>query len=213
MDTRPRRALIIAGGIIVVLVIVGTGLLITRPWETIAGPSSPTASSDPDVPEPTSSPTPIASASGTPATPKPAPRSTGQPIPEELRSVALSQPVAAPGDVKVSLVLIESVDAIGSAPGETSGPAIRVTVRIENDSKAALPGSYVAVNAYTGQDRAPAATIMHPGGDPFSGEIEPGKRAEGVYLFTLPESDRADVLIGVDYQAGKPTVTFRGSLG
>lgn len=110
----------------------------------------------------------------------------------------------------VSLSEIESVSGKASAPGEISGPAIRVTVKIDNGSDEALALRYAAVNAYYGPERAPAPPIMQPGGDPFFGTIEAGESATGVYLFSVPSNAREDVTIAVDYRPGESTVIFAG---
>lgn len=213
--------------VVAVLVLAGTGLLIAQPWTTDAAaprPDQTTVSTpDPLGPTSTASPTPLMSAGGTPATPAPAtpapdpgasedPGASDSPIAPELTPVAPTQPAVGEDATTVSLALIEAVEGEAVAPGETSGPAIRVTVRIENTSAEPLDTAYVAVNAYVGADRAPAPGLNHPGGTPFEGAIEPGGSAEGVYLFTVSEESRSDVLIGVDYRPGQPTITFRGAL-
>lgn len=207
---KPRRAVVIAlTTVLAAMLLGGAWLLLAKPWVNTTSAATPTADA---TPTPTSTPTPIAAATGDPTSPPVEPSTTARPIPPELEPASPSSPVEAPGDVTVSLVLIESVQGIGAAPGETSGPAIRVTVRIENRSDAPLPASYVAVNAYLGDDRSPAAPVMQPGGSPFDGEVAAGQTAEGVYLFSVPADDRSDVRIGVDYQAGMPTVVFAGDL-
>lgn len=137
------------------------------------------------------------------------------PIPPELAPVPASQTVQADdgtgGSVAISLAKVEAVQGEASVAGETSGPALRVTLHLENDSDAPVNLDYVAVNLYSGADRAPAPSIMHPGGSPLSGTLQRGASTDGVYVFTISDTDRSDVLIGVDYVAGQPTVTFEGS--
>lgn len=117
-----------------------------------------------------------------------------------------------PSGTVVSLHRLEAVDGIAAAGGETSGPAIRVTVGIDNTTSKPIDLGYVVVNAYTGKDRAPAGTVMQPGGDPFEGSLASGKSATGVYLFSIVPKDRKDVTITVDYGVGEPVVVFEGDL-
>lgn len=130
----------------------------------------------------------------------------------ELEPVAPEAVVHAPHGAVISLARIEAVHGQAKVGGEISGPAIRVSVAIRNEGGEPMDLEYVVVNAYSGQDRTPAAPIMQPGGDPFTGSLAPGEAAEGVYLFSLDESAREDVTITVDHGAGEPIVVFEGDL-
>lgn len=177
--------------------------------------------------DPSSAPTESASSSSTPApsasgtrsaapSPSASPSATdtaGGPVAPEAAPVAPDEVVVTDDDVEISLTNIESVDGQATVAGEISGPAIRVTVRFENSSGEPLDLGYVVVNAYGGADRAPASSIMRPGGDPVSGSLAPGESAEGVYLFSVPLAERDDVTIAVDYRVGQSTIVFRGPVG
>lgn len=130
----------------------------------------------------------------------------------ELEPVAPEVIVEAPNGAVVSLDRIEAVHGQANVGGEISGPAIRVSVAIRNDGTEPVDLEYVVVNAYSGADRAPAGSIMQPGGKPFAGSLAAGESAEGVYLFSIGESDRGDVAVTVDYGVGEPIVVFRGDL-
>ena len=203
-----RRWPVIAGIAALVVVALAVWLLIARPWATDALPTAPVSTPSST---PTAVPTPLTSASGAPITPTPLPTASDSPIAPELAPVEPTQPaVGADGGV-VSLARVEANEGAAVAPGETSGPAIPVTVRIENATDEPLDTAFVVVNAYSGTDRAPAPSLTKPGGAPFEGPIAAGESAEGVYLFTLPADDRSNVTIGVDYRAGEPTVIFEGA--
>lgn len=130
----------------------------------------------------------------------------------ELEPVAPESVVQAPSGAMISLARIEAVHGEAKVGGEISGPAIRVSVAIRNEGSDPIDLEYVVVNAYSGQDRTPAAPIMQPGGEPFSGSLGSGGSADGIYLFSLDESARDDVVITVDYGVGEPIVVFRGDL-
>lgn len=202
--------------------IIGALLVIALVWLIAAnrGPGAPAASVSPEVTTSAGSTDPAASPSAAPtstaATPMAPPASAAPPAPDapiapEAAPVAPDEPAEQAG-VRVELATIERVEGIASAPGEISGPALRITVRITNGSTESVDVGLVAVNAYYGEARRPASSIMQPGGDPFDGVVEPGGSAEGVYLFETGGTDLADVLIGVDVVPGQPTATFRGDL-
>ncbi|GAB3308199.1 hypothetical protein EK0264_07590 [Epidermidibacterium keratini] len=171
--------------------------------------SSATASSTPTIP-----PSDIAidpSASRPVETPTPQPPASGAPGPE-LAPVAPDAEVVTPSGIVISLGKLETLSSDAVAPGEIAGPAIRATVVIDNASTAPLDLEYVVVNAYYGADRTPAGTAMTPGGAPFEGAVEAGASAQGVYLFTIPEQERSDVTITVDYKSGEASAVFQGDL-
>lgn len=133
------------------------------------------------------------------------------PLPE-LEPVEVDQAVISPSDIQIELARLESVQGQAVAAGETSGAAIRATIRITNKSHDALDLGYVVVTAYHGDERTPVGTLMQPGGQPFTGSLPPGKDATGVYLFSLAGPERGDVTLVVDYQFGEPSASFRGRL-
>ncbi len=93
------------------------------------------------------------------------------PVAPELEPAAPDQTVQAPDGVTVRLAQVEHVEGEAVAAGETSGPAVRLTVEVTNGTDAPLDLSYAVVNAYTGEDRAPAGRLVQPGGQPFEGEL------------------------------------------
>ena len=146
-----------------------------------------------------------------PETPSPAPSVSDSPF-AELSPVAPDATIVTPNEIDISLSRLEAVQGEAALAGETSGPAVRVTVRLVNTGTETLDLEYVTVNAYSGKDRNPAGTITQPGGAPFEGSLAPGDSAEGVYLFTIAEADREDVTITVDYLFGAQVAVFRGDL-
>lgn len=209
----PRTTLVpIAGWIAAGLAVVVTVSVALWSASTPSVSPSPAASSaSPSInPTPTRTPVgPLPTPSATPSRAKPKKDSA---LPVELTPVKPSEVVQGEDGMRVGLTSIESVAGQAAQPGEVAGPAIRVTVRITNETGKPFNTSSVAVNAYSGKDRKPAGTLVLPGGVPFYGRIAPGESAYGVYLFTIPESARDDVTITVDYAAGVPTVVFQGSV-
>lgn len=216
-------------GWIAIAIAVGVLLLGGVVWSLVAAgadPSitpSPAASGSEDgsaAPAPTSAasptPTPVPTPGTPAATPPPPPATAGPPasdapIAPEAPAVAPTDPAEQAG-VVVELVRVERVQGVAAAPGEISGPAVRLTVRITNGSSKPIDAGLVAVNVYYGAARDPAPSIMQPGGEPFAGSIASGESATGVYLFEGDGVELADTLVGVDAVPGEPTFTFRGDL-
>ena len=146
-----------------------------------------------------------------PPTPTPTgPTSNVDELPAALPEVALDAPAAVGNGVVATLPSIESIQGTAVGPGNIAGPALRVTVRIENGTDEPVWLDGVAVNLYTGEDRSPASPLDDPSRRPFTGQIAPGQSGEGVYVFSVPTDARDLVTIEVGYQAGAPLLLFTG---
>jgi len=207
-ETRPsRRRAWIAMTVLLVVIALAVVAALLVPRLTSAAPG-PTASAtptepprdiiDPDAPRET-------------AQPSPAPLESDEPF-AELSPVAPDQTVVTDDGVDISLSSVQAVQGQATLAGETSGPAVRATVRIVNTGDEPLDLEYVVVNAYSGDERTPAGTLTQPGGAPFEGTLAPGDSAEGTYLFSLADDVRDDVSITVDYLLGAKVAVFRGDL-
>lgn len=83
---------------------------------------------------------------------------------------------------------------------------------VSNGRDDPLTTSSVVVNLYYGPDQVPAGAIMQPGAEPFPPVIAPQDDGTGVFVFTVPEEQRDEVLVEVDVQFDEPVVLFAGSL-
>lgn len=133
------------------------------------------------------------------------------PIPEMTPTRPTVQ-VTQENDVRVSLTKVEPVQGEARLPGEVAGPAIRVTVRVQNGASKTLNLDNARVTAYYGADDTPAG-VLTVGGRELTGKLAPGDSADGVYLFTVPTEDRGNVRITVDTAAGVPVAVFTGKMG
>lgn len=206
-STPRRRGLWIAGAVAVVIaaiLVIG----ISTGWGrgTDAGRSEST-------PSPTTSgsaeetPSPSASESSDPAAPgspdPAAPRTTAPPV-------ALDQTAAPAEGVLVSLSSITAIAGEASVPGEVAGPALEITVNVENTASEALEDTLI-VNVYYGAQRTPANILVRPRQDlPLS--IAPGESAKGIYAFSVPEEARGQVVVEVDLAVDLPVVLFEGAV-
>ncbi|MCW2580881.1 MAG: uncharacterized protein JWR82_2482 [Blastococcus sp.] len=159
-------------------------------------------------------PTEAADETVAPSPPTPEPTGPTEDVdepPPSLPEVPLEAPAAVGNGITATLPDLEAIDGTAVGPGNIAGPALRVTVRIANGTDAAVSLYGVAVNLYYGPDRAPASPLEDPSQRPFAGMVEPGRSADGVYVFSIPADARNSVTVEVGYQAGAPLLLFTGA--
>ncbi len=149
-------------------------------------------------------------------TPVPAP--SGGAITETVapRDVATAKPVelddsAKVGEVEVSLKKLDNVKVEAAGPGEIAGKAVSVRVSIKNGSDKAIDGTGVYVTLL-GKDGAPASPTTAKPAAPIEGSIDPGKTAEGVYVFSVVNGIQNPVTVLVNYGADAKVAQFSGEL-
>jgi len=147
-----------------------------------------------------------------PVTPEPAgPTEDASELPAGLAPVGFDQQAAAGNGVVADVVSLEAIEGSGRGPGQISGPALRVTVRITNGTTAPVSLDGVAVDLAHGVEQVPASPLDDPSVAVFAGMLQPSESAEGSYVFTVPAEDRELVTLSVGYQAGAPFMVFTGS--
>jgi hypothetical protein len=182
-----------------------------------------TAATTGATPAPSATSVPTATATAGAATPaaEPAvdsgaavgPTEGGDVTPTALPEVPLDAPAAVGNGVVATLPAIDAVEGQASGPGNVNGPALRVTVRVQNgtDQPIALDG--VAVNLYHGADRTPASPLDDAAEQPFAGTLAAGQSADAVYVFSVPADVRDAITVEVGYEAGAPLLLFTGPVG
>lgn len=219
MEERPspaapssRRRLLLALAAVVLVALVAVSVLVRGDDEDPGG--SAAAATQSSTPATETEPSLGSTDPGAQATP---PAEDPQPVvdelPPSLPAVPLDQPAAAGDGITATVASVEAIDGTGQGRGNVSGPALRVTVRITNgtDDTADLGG--VAVDLTHGSGAVPASPLDDPSQAPFSGSLEPGDTAEGVYVFSVPQDDRDTVTVSVGHRAGAPFMVFTGSAG
>lgn len=175
----------------------------------IAASRGGSADSGPDA---TDNAPPTATNLATPSAEAPTPTATAS------ASGKAPAPVTAPlngtasptGSVSVSVPKVESVTGKPEGVGEIAGPALRFTLRLDNDTSKAIALGSVVVNAYYGADETPAPSLSGPGAKPFGSTVAAGKTATGVYVFSVPKKGRSDVTVEFSYSTDVSTVVFSG---
>lgn len=131
----------------------------------------------------------------------------------ELAPVAPGEPSDNGSGLVARITTMKAVQGEAVQAGEIAGPAVQFTLELTNDTGESVDLGLIAVNAYIGADRTPAGGLIRPGGAPFEGTVEAGATATGVYVYSIPENQRDDVTLTVDYRAGEPAFVFRGAVG
>ncbi len=208
-----RRILFVAGGVVAAGLVIG-GLVFAGAHGAVSGgPQLPGAALPAAQSTSSSSPSPGASAPAIAAPKAPAGGGSGatdarfgQAV---AKSVATTDVATTPQGLAASISSITSVTATASQPGEVGGPAIKVVLHLANGSSRALSLDAVSVNAYYGKDATPAGPITTDSAvKPFHGTLNFGGSATATYIFTMPVTGRAPVVITLGDGAGSPLVVF-----
>jgi hypothetical protein len=202
-----RRWLLLALAVLLMVAVVAVGVLLGHGDRTpsAAGSTSSPATTSGAVPVATDAPTP-------PPTPVPTgPTGDVDSPAASLPAVALDHRAAVGDGIIATIGSIDAIQGTGTGRGNVAGPALRVTVLLENGTKAAVSADAVTVGLASGSDLVPASPLDDPSAAPFTGMLQPGKQATGVYVFSIPENRRISVTVSVGYQAGAPIMVFQGS--
>ena len=163
---------------------------------------------------------PSAEPSSTPTTEVPSPSlppatATGAPSVVPTRSTTSSTaPLSEKGDlgngVAVRVSKIESVDGEAQGPGEVAGPALRVSIEVENTSGEDVAMDLALTNLYYGKDKTPASALSGPGASPLPGTVASGDRASGQFVFGVPVRGPQPARRRVQSAGGRADHPFRG---
>lgn len=216
--SKRSRAWLIAGGsvaaavIVAVIVVAAIHGATPQPGKGVPNALDPVATQLPR-PSDTSASTPSAGATDSPKT-TPAPSEPGKLDARYGGVVAgtaqVSQDVKTPGGLTANVSSVESYTATARRQGEVSGPAVKVTLKLVNNTGSDFALTTATVNAYYGAGSTPASPVAgDPAAKPFTGSLTPGATATAVYVFTVPASDSGDVTLTLSDQAGAQLVVFR----
>jgi hypothetical protein len=208
-----RRIALVSGAVVVVAAVVALVVVLTTRGGTSSAASSTSTSAGPGASTTTATATPSGSVVPNPPTPTPSgPTANATDLPADLAPVPLAATASVGNGVVASLPSIRGIQAKATGPGNVAGPAVQVTVRIQNGTAAPIGLGGVAVNVYYGVDRTPAATVDDPSAKTFAGTLAAGASADGTYVFSVPADARQDVTVEVGYQAGAPLLQFTGAV-
>ncbi|MBG0738331.1 hypothetical protein IV500_02650 [Paeniglutamicibacter antarcticus] len=174
------------------------------------------SSSTPQVPDPAAQPI------ATEAPPAPAATESSAPNPDsEAQLAATDQPVAAPvkldqtATVKDGITAevsgLEAVQGEARGIGEISGPSVRFTLTIHNQTKDPISTNSVVVNVRAGTDDIPANSVSGPAVVALPESIAAGESGTATYVYLIPVDQRSAVRIYLNYQANSPIAAFEGA--
>lgn len=115
------------------------------------------------------------------------------------------------GGVDVTVSDVELVDVTAQTPGEIAGPAVALTITVDNTSAEAVDLSTAMVTVTGSAGSYGQATTSAPY-NPFAGAVGAGQTASAVYVFRLPAEERSSLQVTVEYIAGAPIALFVGSV-
>lgn len=126
------------------------------------------------------------------------------------KTASFGAKVPASGQVTVRVAKVEAIKSQAELPGETSRPALRITVAASDSGAKPVTIKNAVVNAYYGKDKTPAATVLKPGSKWFPEQIPAHGTVVGVFVFNVPVASRGQVTLEVDLDTNLKIVTFHG---
>ena len=216
--SRSRRRLLVVLGVVLALAVLVTLVVTLRGVDgdgadggARAGGDAAASSSAPSTsPAPSAEGTTDPTATPTPTQPAaPVPGSVDE-LPPSLPQVGLTETAAVGDGVTVAVTSVERFEATGTGPGNVSGPALRITLRLTNGTAADVSLDAVTVNAAHGADVTPAPDVNDVSRAPFAGSVAPGASAEGTYTFSVPAGPLDPAVVEVGYRPGAPLVLLVG---
>jgi len=153
---------------------------------------------------PGGSPSTVPQTSGVPNTAVETP-----PVGANLRPpIGVGEPADFGDGVVVEVTEFEDIDAEGGAPGETSGPAVKVALDARNGSSATFDLGLLAVTATYGDDVPAIASSADPAKE-LVGELAVGKRSSGVFVFRVPDGQADSMVVSIQSAASADIVVVR----
>ncbi|WP_294979129.1 hypothetical protein [uncultured Microbacterium sp.] len=125
--------------------------------------------------------------------------------------VPLDQPAPPVAGATVQLVAVTKGTFTGDVPGEPSGDAITVSVRVVNNGSAPIDTGAAGVNlTYGGDDRTPGIAVTDKKARVFPASVAPGAEATADFTFVAPLAAEGDIRVTVDLLASEPDIVFVG---
>lgn len=209
--TRRDRAALIAALAVAVIAVVVFGVVhgATSAGHPAAAGTSTSQPAGRSAPSSVARPVSTSSPS-TRSTPPPTNPPVVAATPQPTHTAPLAVPAVIVHALTARVTRIEAVQGVANGPGEIAGPALRFTIRITNSTGHAVDLSNTVVNAGSGPHAVPANQLESPGGAPFPRSVAAGHSAVGVFVFTVPKAQRADVTVTVDTSVHNPVIAFHG---
>ena len=126
--------------------------------------------------------------------------------------------------VTAQIMSVKAIEYHAVAPGEVSGPGLRLVIQVSNGTAKPIDLGNAVVTIADARGTPGVAMLItpvgsdddvgHPGAGNFSyplrGLLAPGHKGSGTYVFTIPAGHRNPVTVNFSYAGGGPVVLFRG---
>ena len=113
--------------------------------------------------------------------------------------------------VTAQIMSIKAIEYHAVAPGQVSGPGLRLVIQVNNGTAKSidLGNAVVAIADARG---TPGVDMNGQGSSssPLRGLLAPRHKASGTYVFTIPTGHRNPVTANFSYAGGGPVVLFKG---
>jgi len=113
-------------------------------------------------------------------------------------------------DVTVAVTNLEAVQGEAQGVGEVAGPAVRVTLKVNNATADQIDLSTAVTTMYFGDDQTPAQQLSGPGQVLPPTDLSPDSAATFTLIFSIPAEEREFVTVTFDYSVNEPAVVFSG---
>jgi hypothetical protein len=144
-----------------------------------------------------------------PTTGPPATATTGKPVSSNpLPPVAVGATAPLSNGVTVKVVGSKQIVATAHNPDDTAGPAVAVTIQIDNGTSSAVDLTQLAVAASYGNG-VPADENTSPPANALTGSLAPGTSRQGTYVFRVPANQAGNVIVSVQSGAAANVPQFR----
>jgi hypothetical protein len=126
--------------------------------------------------------------------------------------------------VTAQIMSIKAIEYHAVAPGQVSGPGLRLVIQVSNGTAkpVGLGNAVVTIADARGTPGVPMNLTPQTSGDgeshpgpgnfsyPMRGLLAPHHKASGTYVFTIPAGHRNPVTVNFSYAGGGPVVLFKG---
>lgn len=106
---------------------------------------------------------------------------------------------------------MRAIVARGEGPGEVAGPAVALTLLLENRSGRTVDLGAVVVVLEDSRGDAAGEILGNPA-EPLSGALRDGRRAAGTYVFSVAKDRRRPIMVRVTLGSKLPTLSYAGNL-
>lgn len=126
--------------------------------------------------------------------------------------VSLDETASFGNGVTARVVSTESLTVTGKVPGETTGPAVAVTIELHNASGSPLALENVTVDLTDSEGRSLNRIDSASEYEELIGSVESGGSLSGTYVFRIEPNSGSTNYLTVKYTTDTPTVVFAGRI-